>query len=138
MRKIILGSIMTAMAIGILSFLTIQNVSHQEYLDIEISGLEEEYNIGEDIAGNVILDGYGTGCGTLKIELENQGMNGHFDCIEYPQPAQMHQVVPFEFNSKDLQLGAHAIKVSFNQKSIEKTIIITNSSEPKSGTFYTQ
>jgi len=138
MRKIILSSILAAIAIGILSILTLQNVSHQEYLDIEISELKKEYKLGEDITGNVILDGYSTMCGNLKIELENQGMNSVFDCIEYPQPAQIHQVFPFRFNSQELQLGDHIIKVSFNQKSIEKSIIITNSSDPTSATFYAQ
>jgi hypothetical protein len=138
MRKIILSSILAAIGVGILSFLIIQNVTHQEYLDIEISGLKAEYNIGEDVAGDVILEGYGTGCGTLKIALENQGMDGNFDCVEYPQSSQIRVEVPFVFTSKDLQSGSHVIKVSFNQESIEKTIIITNSSDPKSGTFYAQ
>jgi hypothetical protein len=59
---------MGIIAIGTLSFLTIQNISHPKYYDIKISGLEEEYNIGKNITGNVILEGYETGCGTLKIK----------------------------------------------------------------------
>lgn len=118
--------IISGISVSVIAYLAIQSVYHQQYLDIEISGLKEEYNLRESITGKVVLSGYWELCGTFKIELNHQVMNFFYDCIADPQPAQIHEAIPFVFNSDDLQPGNYIIKASFYKKLTEETITIKN------------
>lgn len=121
--------LIASIGVIIISFLIIQSQSQQQYLDITLSNLQQEYKNGDIVTTNIILDGYWKLCGSLKLELQNHVTKTfhirQYQCTNDASPAKIHEIIPVEFQLENMTSGTYAFKVFFNNKSIEQTLKIT-------------
>lgn len=121
--------LIASIGVVIISFLIIQSQSQQQYLNITLSNLQQEYKNGDMITANIILDGYWKLCGSLKLELQNHITKTYhvrqYQCTADASPSNLHEIIPVEFQLENMTSGTYTFKVFFNNKSTEQSIKIT-------------
>ena len=78
---IAIGIIIIVALVGIF---TISIPEKEEFYDMSITGLNEEYTVDEDVNLSVILSGFGGLCGSFEAELVKEGKNTQlvYDILE--------------------------------------------------------
>lgn len=57
--------------------LVLPEIDKKPYIDLAVVGLQDSYYTGEPVRFSVLVEGYGTGCGTLEVAMteKNTGMS---------------------------------------------------------------
>jgi len=96
--------LIASIGVAIISFLIIQSQSQQQYLDINLSNLQQEYKNGDIITTDIILDGYWKLCGSLRLELQNHITKTfhvrQYQCTNDASPSKYMKLFQLNFNLK--------------------------------------